>query len=424
MRFATLEEWLAWQETCHPTEIDLGLARVAEVAERLGILQAASAATVITVGGTNGKGTCVYTLERLLALDGAQFGSYNSPHLLRYNERIRINGNEAEDRPICRAFAAIDEARGQISLTYFEFATLAALWLFKELKLDYWILEVGLGGRLDATNIVDTDLAIITSIDLDHTEWLGATRDQIAAEKAGIFRSRKPVICLDENPPSVLLNAAQTLDCPLVELPVEVSETGVMRTLSVAGVRFDLQKVDLPRRSVAGAVLAMNSLGVLPRLDPRVVQQTLEQLKLLGRLQTREYRQKLVLMDVAHNPAAVNYLVQALVERFPEHVDRGFHVVIGMMGDKDIQRCLLLLDPLVAVWRFCGIPGVSRAAPPQTLCDLSPRGLSVKSVYPSVAEGLDVEFNNSAGDHPLLVLGSFYTVSEALKWLDASGGGG
>ena len=193
MRFETLKEWLAWQESLHPRSIDLGLERVAAVARRMGLSKPAS--RVIVVAGTNGKGSCVAMLERLLLDAGVSTGAYTSPHLLRYNERIRIGGQEVPDETLCAVFQKVDEARGETSLSYFEFGTLAALDILEAADLDVAILEVGLGGRLDAVNIVDADIALITSIALDHQHWLGDDRESIGGEKAGVLRAGRPGVC-------------------------------------------------------------------------------------------------------------------------------------------------------------------------------------------------------------------------------------
>lgn len=213
MRFATLDDWLGWQETLHPKAIDLRLERVRTVLQRL--QPEPPAYTVITVGGTNGKGSCVAMLDSILRAAGYPVGAYSSPHLLRYNERIRINGVEADDAAICRAFARIDAVRSEISLTYFEFGTLAALELFREAGVDVAVLEVGLGGRLDAVNVLDADAALVVSIGIDHVDWLGADRDSIGYEKAGIYRAGRPAICADPDPPPRLLDFAQSLGASL-----------------------------------------------------------------------------------------------------------------------------------------------------------------------------------------------------------------
>ena len=201
MRFEHLQDWLAWQQTLHSQKIELGLDRIADVANALGILQPKY--QIVTVAGTNGKGSIVAVLESIYHQAGYRVGSYTSPHLLRYNERIKVEQQCVDDETLCGAFNLVDKARGEISLSYFEFGTLAAMQIFNDVELDVAIYEVGLGGRLDAVNILDTDLAIVSSIGIDHVQWLGATRESIGLEKAGIFRSKRPAICGDKEPPII-----------------------------------------------------------------------------------------------------------------------------------------------------------------------------------------------------------------------------
>src|SRR5690606_5945833 len=208
----SLQAWLKWLEQCHPTEIDLGLARIHQVAERLQLLT--PAARVITVAGTNGKGSCVAAVAALLRAAGLRVGVYTSPHLRRYNERIAVDNEFASDSEICAAFAAIAAACNGISLTYFEYGTLAALEIFRQRKVEVMVLEVGLGGRLDAVNILAADFAVITSIDLDHQDWLGNDREAIGAEKAGIVRAGRPLVCADPSPPASIRAAALTVGAP------------------------------------------------------------------------------------------------------------------------------------------------------------------------------------------------------------------
>src|SRR5690606_19213198 len=209
----TLGDWLAYLEQLHPSAIDMGLERSQQVAARLGLGRLAPRA--VTVTGTNGKGSTCAFVAALLQAQGLRVGVYASPHLLRYNERVRIDGVEAGDEQLCQAFAAVEAARGEISLTYFEMGTLAAFWLFQQSALDAVVLEVGLGGRLDAVNLVDADLALVTSIGVDHADWLGDTRESVAFEKAGIFRQGRPALCGDLDPPAPLLECAEALSCPL-----------------------------------------------------------------------------------------------------------------------------------------------------------------------------------------------------------------
>src|SRR3990172_12353629 len=213
MRFDTLPEWLAWQEGLHPNKIDLGLDRIRRVLQRLGL--EFQPYHIVTIAGTNGKGSSVMMLEAVLSAAGYRIGAYTSPHLLRYNERIRICQQELEDTRLCRAFERVDQARGDISLTYFEFGTLAAFEIFHYAGLDLAVLEVGMGGRLDAVNVLDSDVALVTSVGIDHVNWLGPDRETIGWEKAGIFRASRPAVCGDPVPPQSLLRHAQQLKSPL-----------------------------------------------------------------------------------------------------------------------------------------------------------------------------------------------------------------
>ena len=265
---ASLDEWLVLLEQRHPSLIDLGLERVAEVAARLELTTPKS--KVITVAGTNGKGSCVAIIEALLTTVGIRVGTFTSPHLLAYNERIRIDAENSNDADICRAFVAIEQARGDISLTYFEFSALAALWLFAETELDIIVLEVGLGGRLDAVNIIDPDVAVITSIDLDHQQWLGESRSAIGLEKAGVARSGVPLICADADPPDELLAALDSLGADLILLGQEGFTRHVKQhllTLVATGCDgqvstfTDLPIPQVPLTSAVCAVQALLALG-------------------------------------------------------------------------------------------------------------------------------------------------------------------
>ena len=255
----TLADWLQRLETLHPVEIDLGLARITEVAELLNLRQ--PGVPLVTVAGTNGKGSTVACLESMFIADGWRPGCYTSPHVLRYNERIRVSGVPVDDALILAAFAAIDTARGDITLTYFEFATLAAAWCFKEQGYDVWVLEVGLGGRLDATNTFDADLAVVTTIDLDHTEWLGNTREAIAGEKMGIARPGRPIVCSDPNPPKRIKADASRLSAPLLQLGQDYHFT--LHSQSWQWSSADDQLTELPRPSWLPDAAMVNAAGAV-----------------------------------------------------------------------------------------------------------------------------------------------------------------
>jgi dihydrofolate synthase/folylpolyglutamate synthase len=421
VRFDRLEDWLAWQETCHPQEIDLGLDRIRQVAERLRLTE--TDATVITVAGTNGKGSCVTTLEKLLLAQGESVGAYISPHLLRYNERIRISGEDASDADLCTAFAAIDEARGDISLSYFEFGTLAALWLFRHKGLDYWVLEVGLGGRLDATNIIDSDVAVVTSIALDHQQFLGNDRESIGREKAGIFRAGRPVVCADINVPRSVLDHADTLQCPVLlagrdfdwgtsELP---DQWRLSLKLTQRHESYVLSKPRLPLPSVAAAFQVAVLIDRLPPVQ--VLDELNANLCLQGRFQALTVDGTDVYVDVAHNPAAAEYLAERLETEQLGQVG----VVVAMMADKDMQACLRPLLPHVSHWWVSGLPGMPRAAKPEALLRiLLELGVAETqiTVTEAVGEAVKQVLQGDLKRHAcrdLLVTGSFYTVSAALN---------
>lgn len=403
MRFTRLEDWLRWQETCHPSAIDLGLERVRQVAGRLGLLQ--PAARVITIAGTNGKGSCAAAVEALLTAGGARCGVYTSPHLIHYRERIKLAGSHASDEDLCRAFARVDEARGAITLTYFEFGTLAALWLFSECQLPYWVLEVGLGGRLDATNIVDADVAVITAIALDHMEWLGSDREAIGREKAGICRRGVPLVCADPAPPGSVLEIAASLECPLYRLGYEFGYTdGAEGTEFRCGdSRAAPISVHLPKPSLAAAWQAVRLL-----CGDAVQPQVLAALRLPGRLQVVQAGGRTLLLDVAHNPAAMAYLAERLQ-------GRKFVLVIAMMADKNLRDSLAALEPIAASWCLTTIPQLPRAASAAQLHAALPEDAlagGAVAMFDSVAAALARVLETEA-DLPVLVAGSFYTVADA-----------
>ncbi len=411
-RFRTLSEWLAWQETLHPVAIDLGLERVAAVARRLGCLRPAP--TLITVAGTNGKGSTLAMLESILRRAGYRTGCYTSPHLFRYNERLRIDGESVADARWCEAFARIDAARGEDSLTYFEFGTLAALDIMGAEPLDVALLEVGLGGRLDAVNIVDADVAVVTSIGLDHTEWLGDTREAIGAEKAGIFRAGRPAVCGDAAPPDSLREAAAAVGAPLRVLGEDffVRHSGKRwHWQGVAGCYQELAWPGLPGvHQLANAATALAALECLHERLPvgeSAVVAGLKWVELPGRVQIVPGAVEQVL-DVSHNAQAALALVDALRHR-PLRGDT--HAVIGMMADKDVAAFIGALQSQVDHWYPVGLP-VARALDVETLAAaLRGSGAPVESCASVREAGARLARRTRRGDR-ILVCGSFYTVAE------------
>ena len=413
-RFSTLSDWLAWQETLHPVAIDLGLERVAAVAGKLDCLQPAP--IVITVAGTNGKGSTLAMLESILRRAGYRTGCYTSPHLFRYNERLRIDGEPTADQCWCDAFGRIDALRGDASLTYFEFGTLAALDIMQRDTLDVALLEVGLGGRLDAVNIVDTDVAIVTAIGLDHMEWLGETREAIGYEKAGIFRAGRPAICGDAFPPDSLLEVAAGVDASLQVLgrDFHVRHSGKRWHWQSDHSRYqDLPWPALPGvhqlANAASALAALDSLSDRLPVSEAAVVGGLKWVELPGRVQILPGKVEQVL-DVSHNAQAALALVDALRHR---PLSGATHAVIGMMQDKDVGAFVDALSGEVNYWYPVGLD-CERALSSEQLAEyLRNRGVAGPvSACGSVTEAQAALASQLQSGDRVLVCGSFYTVAE------------
>lgn len=417
MRFDTLAEWLVWQEALHPKAIDLGLGRVRKVYEALS--PSPSRPVTLTVGGTNGKGSCVAMLDAMLRAQGYRVGAYTSPHLLRYNERIRIAGEAVDDAALCAAFDRIDRARGDITLSYFEFGTLAALDIFSRSELDVQILEVGLGGRLDAVNLVDADGALVASIDIDHQDWLGNTRSQIALEKAGIFRPGRPAVVGDPQPPESLhahaREAGLSLSCQGSEFGFERfqqsgwlwhGEGGALE-LPIPALRGDHQFFN------AAAVIQLLRLvrHRLPVADD-AIRRGLATVQLTGRFQLVEDGSVPVLLDVAHNPQSVQVLADHLRR---EYSGRRIHGVFAVMKDKDIVGVLNPIKDLVAHWYLAPL-NMARAASPAGLREVF-RQLGVTGVdcdFSEPAAAFAAARLSAQNGDLVVVFGSFFLVSEFL----------
>ncbi|MCC5854407.1 MAG: bifunctional tetrahydrofolate synthase/dihydrofolate synthase [Idiomarina sp.] len=400
----TLDEWLSYLETVHAQVIDMGLERTREVAERLAVLQPAP--RVVMVGGTNGKGSTVRMIEEILRAAGLRTATYTSPHILQYRERVRVDGAQLTAEEHCRAFAAVEAARQDITLTYFEFGTLAALWLMREQQVDVAILEVGLGGRLDAVNIVDADVSVVTSIGIDHVSFLGNDREVIGYEKAGIFRSGRPAICGDPEPPLQLLKHAESVGAKLSCVGRDYQSS-----LEVQGWSFhhadivleSLPRPKLPLPNAATAVAAVLALGLAPNYE--LIAQGLRQATMAGRFDIWPGTPTIIL-DVGHNPHAAKYLALQLAD-LPY---RGrLTAVCGMLGDKDIQGTLAELVPYVDAWYFGTLSG-PRAA---TAFDLAHGiGHSDKAeCFDSIEAAFTAARDAAHPDDVILCFGSFYTVA-------------
>lgn len=417
MRFSTLPAWLEWLEQQHPIAIDLGLERVQQVAQQMGLLQ--PSATVITVAGTNGKGSFVACAQALLLAHGKRVASYTSPHLLRFNERIQLNGSTVADADLLAAFTYVDAHLQNISLTYFEFTTLAALWIFSQASFDVIILEVGLGGRLDAVNIIEPNLAVITSIDLDHQEYLGNTRNSVAAEKCGILRKDTPLICAEYSPPEVLQVAINQRQSCVINRDFFIHDNATdWHLVAPQYVKDDLHLVKngLAEPSQAAAICAVYQL-LGDKADSLLIQQTQKQLTLAGRFQQFEYNGVTIILDVAHNAQAVDLLKKRLESRTLAQ-GRKRVIVFNMLQDKDIDTVLQALHTVFAAW-FLGKLATPRALSceliSQKLSMLNQRNISSSdSIRQAFARAMSI---CQAGDE-IVAMGSFYVVAEMLTKLE------
>ncbi|MCJ0879568.1 bifunctional tetrahydrofolate synthase/dihydrofolate synthase [Pseudomonas sp. JI-2] len=428
MTSRSLADWLAYLEQLHPTAIDMGLDRVRAVAARMGMTRPAP--LVVTVTGTNGKGSTCAFIASLLNAQGLKIGSYSSPHLLRYNERVLLSGREASDAELCEAFAVVEAARGEISLTYFEMGTLAAFWLFERAGLDAVVLEVGLGGRLDAVNIVDADLAVITNIGLDHADWLGNSRESVAYEKAGILREGKPALCGDLDPPQPLLDHANSLSAPLLlrgrdfDLAMGAGDWH-WRGVDAAGAPLELHGLPLLTLPMENAALALQAYAMLGLpWDPARLARALLQTRVVGRLDSRQVvwngRRIALLLDVGHNPHAAAFLAQRLEQRPVVGTRRA---VFGLLADKDLTGVLDALAPSISDWAVAPLPTPRTQSATQLAQALLERGASV-SEYATIEQALDAQCARAESVDEILVFGSFYCVAAALEWLEQQVGDG
>lgn len=418
-----LADWLARIERLHPKSIEMGLERVRAVAARLACKPAAFS---IVVAGTNGKGSTCAMLESILLASGYRVGCYTSPHLLRFNERIRLLGAQATDEAIVDAFEAVERVRGDTPLTYFEFTTLAALHLFDGAALDVAVLEVGLGGRLDAVNIVDADCAIVTCIDIDHRDYLGDTRERIGWEKAHVMRAGRPAVCSDPSPPESLVRHAAEIGADLHLFGRDFNYSGDRQQWSFGGRRQRRNSLAYP--ALRGANQLLNASGVLAALEAlrdrlpvpaQAVRQGLARVELPGRFQLLAGRPA-VILDVAHNPHAAAHLARNLQSM-------GFHpytyAVFGMLADKDVDGVIAHLRDTIDHWICCDLPG-PRGLPGSALAaKLRAAGL-VEGPERSVAvattpsQALRLARERAGDDDRIVVFGSFLTVSEAMHVLE------
>ncbi len=422
MRFSTLDDWLRWQETLHPRTIDLGLERVRTVLRRL--QPRPPAQTIITVGGTNGKGSCVAFLDAMLRAAGYRVGAYTSPHLLRYNERIRINGIEAVDAALCRVFDRIDAVRGDVSLTYFEFGTLAALELFREAGVEVAVLEVGLGGRLDAVNIMDADAALVVSVALDHTDWLGSDRDSIGYEKAGIYRPDRPAVCADPDPPPRLIQYAEDINTRLLRVNRDYHFARTGSTWRWQSSACCLDHLPLPTLAghhqlgnAAAALMTLTSLDDRLPVSPEAICAGLISAELPGRHQIIPGPVEWIL-DVAHNPHAAKVLADHLRAR--PCAGRTW-AMIGLLADKDAPGVIEALTDTIDAWCAITLDG-NRGRTGDELAALL-RATGARAEAADIQEACRIIQTTACPGDRIVVLGSFHTVAPVLAiqpWLSNS----
>lgn len=412
----TLDDWLAWQSSLHGQTMDLGLERVRAVFQRLP--SSRPAPLVITVGGTNGKGSAVAMLEAILLAGGYRVGAFTSPYLHRFTEQIRLNGHEVDEIALCQAYQRVEAVRGTVALTAFEFTTLAAVALFAQQALDVAILEVGLGGRDDAVNVVDGDGALITTVDLDHQDWLGADRERIGWHKAGIFRADRLAVCADPDPPRSLVDHALGIGARLLRRDEDFEFSRLDRhqwVWSSAHQRLVLPRPGLPGEhqfdNAAGVLALLHGLRDSLPLDARAMAAGLKAASLPGRLQSHSGRIQWIL-DVAHNRQAVEALARALTDNPGRGQTRA---VVGMLGDKDAS-VIGYLAPLVAHWYPASLEG-PRGRDARTLADIIATwdGVARPPVFPSVAAACRAAENDAEEHDRILVFGSFVTVAAALE---------
>jgi dihydrofolate synthase/folylpolyglutamate synthase len=412
----SLAAWLAYLETLHPKAISLGLERVRAVHDRLAL---APACPVVTVTGTNGKGSTSAFVERMLSAGGYRVGLYTSPHLLRYNERVRIAGAEATDAELTAAFAAVEAVRQDIPLTYFEFGTLAALWLFARVQTDALVLEVGLGGRLDAVNIVDADVAVVTTIAIDHTDYLGLTREDIGREKAGIFRTGRVAVCADPDPPTALIDHARAIGAVLLRIGVDfgfVAGEMQWRYFGPGGARHGLPYPALrgvyQLANAAAALTALDALRAHLPVDMGAVRDALVSIELPGRFQVLPGRPVTVL-DVAHNVQAARALADTVAAM-------GFHpqtlAVFGIMADKDVDAVIAALKPRVDQWLVATLPPPRGATAMLLRQRLEQAGIAPDAIrtFDDAGAAYRAAREIAAEADRIIVFGSFLTVAAAL----------
>ena len=410
----SLAQWLRHATALHEREIVLGLERVRAVWVRMGP-PSAPPRRVVTVAGTNGKGSCVAVLEAVARAAGWRVGAYTSPHLLSFNERVRLDGRPVDDAALCRGMDNVERARRGVHLTWFEFTTLAALDALWREGLDLAVLEVGLGGRLDAVNLIDAELAVLAPVMLDHCDWLGEDRESIGAEKAGVFRAGRPVVCADADPPRSALERAGALGCPWHQRGREFAAGDPESRWDWHGAKGRrlraLAPSPLPVESLSAALEAAALLDCWPA--DATLRECLASLRLAGRWQAARLGPATARLDIAHNPAAAAYVAR----RWQALAVSGQRVVLfGALSDKDLDGMISALSECADHWLFADLPGVARAADAGSLARRARRlGVRSSRTVPDVAGGLRALAGSLAPDDSVLVTGSCHTVGAALR---------
>ena len=415
----TLQEWLDWQQTLHPQNIDFKLERIKSVYNKLNIKNIAD--KVIIIAGTNGKGSTVAILESILHESNHSVGSFTSPHIISYNERIRFNKQEAETSELIDTFKIIDDIRGSTTLTYFEFATLTAFYLFSKKKLDYAILEVGLGGRLDATNIIDSDLSIITSIGIDHTEFLGTTIDSIAMEKAGVMRPFKPCIYAGKNPPSAIFRYANKIKSRLTfnqnDFKVKRNKDSWIWSNSSKSLKLPILPLvgDFQYDHAGAAINAINVLEPDILEDKICMNNAMKNISLLGRYQILSKRPEIIL-DVAHNEDSA----QKLQENLKQNPNQNTIAIIGILKDKDVYSLIKPMINIVDTW-YCVTIDNSRGMNAKEIKTRMSTLVSKDKIFTfdNIADASSMAMSNLDVDHRLIIYGSFYMVSDYLAYYES-----
>lgn len=420
----SLESWLQYISSVHPREIELGLGRTHSVAANLGLGKPAP--LVVTVAGTNGKGSCVATMEAILQQAGFKTGCYTSPHIHAFNERIRIDASNVSDEPLIAAFEAIDEARNNDTLSYFEFATLAGLYLMRQNNVDVALLEVGLGGRLDAVNIVDADVAVISSIGIDHTDWLGSDIESIAAEKAGIMRPNRPTVFGGEHPPSAIVDRARELDSSLLVSghDFHADEDSANGTWRFRGQDREAAAVNWPDLPIPSLMLgnvtaSLQALKLLPlSLGVEPVAAALNGLGLAGRFDKRRDLSKgrEVIFDVAHNPDAMQQLAIRLRSYKSQNQGVGrIAAVLAVMSDKDVIGMITALEYCVDIWYIAQVDEARSMAADEVAQTMKSVGIAPSQghilQFDSVESAYRAACDQTEAEDTVLVTGSFFTVA-------------